>query len=90
MEFFAADPWGTRTAKASTLPLFHPKARIIERKSDEFKFHAYQYATSSNNGMYPATIIYPYELDDILKAVDYAKLNDIGVAVRTGGHQYCG
>ena len=74
----------------SDLPTFHPKARVFPRGHPDFKVNAYQYATSSSNGMYPSTIIYPFELEDIFKAVDYAKSNNIGVAVRTGGHQYCG
>ena len=73
-----------------SLPTFHPKAKIILRGDPDFKVNAYQYATSSNNGMYPSTIIYPFELEDIFKTVDHAKLHNIGIAIRTGGHQYCG
>ena len=73
-----------------SLPTFHPKAKIILRGDPDFKVNAYQYATSSNNGMYPSTIIYPFELEDIFKTVDHAKSHNIGIAIRTGGHQYCG
>ena len=40
--------------------------------------------------MEPSVIIYPTTIQEILKIVDYAKENNIGVAVRTGGHQYSG
>ena len=56
-----------------SLPTFHPKAKIILRGDPDFKVNAYQYATSSNNGMYPSTVIYPFELEDIFKTVDHAK-----------------
>ena len=52
--------------------------------------HAYQYATSSFDGLNPAAIIYPKNVDDVIKAVNYARENNIGIAVRTGGHQYTG
>ena len=76
-------------ADRSDLPTFHPKARVFQRGHSDFKQNAYQYATSSSDGMSPAAVIYPFELEDIFKAVDYAKSNKIGVAVRTGVHQYC-
>ena len=40
--------------------------------------------------MKPAAIIYPKNVDDIIKAVNYARENDLGIAVSTGGHQYSG
>ena len=40
--------------------------------------------------MGPNTIIYPKYVEEILNIVDFAKKNKIGVAVRTGGHQYTG
>ena len=52
--------------------------------------HAYQYATSSNDGLNPAAIIYPKNVKDVIKAVNYARENNISVAVRTGGHHYTG
>ena len=52
--------------------------------------HAYQYATSSHDGLNPAAIIYPKNVKDIIKAVDYARENNIGIAVVTGGHHYTG
>ena len=52
-----------------------------------------QYATDSykdENRMSPAVIIYPKSKEDIAEALKYAKAHNIAVAVRTGGHQYCG
>ena len=40
--------------------------------------------------MDPAVIIYPKNLKDILDIVDHARENKLGIAVRTGGHQYSG
>ena len=40
--------------------------------------------------MSPEAIIYPENLQEILNIVDYAKAAKIGIAVRTGGHQYSG
>ena len=40
--------------------------------------------------MSPEAIIYPENLQEILNIVDYAKGAKIGIAVRTGGHQYSG
>jgi len=56
---------------------------------------AYQYATTSNPAasMSPAAIIYPQHGNadvDVVKAIQYAAANGLGVAVRTGGHAYSG
>jgi FAD/FMN-containing dehydrogenase len=40
--------------------------------------------------MDPAAIIYPNGDDDILKAIAYAREHKLGIAIRTGGHQYSG
>lgn len=60
--------------------------------SEQYKVHAYQYATTSepDGTMTPAAIIYVAGDDDIIRAIQYARENDLGVAVRTGGHQYIG
>ena len=68
-----------------------PGAKIfLEGSSQEYNYHAYQYAKTSINAMNPAAIIYPTGFQDILTVVNYAKKNGLGVAVRTGGHQYSG
>ena len=64
--------------------------RIFRRGDDGYGAHAYQYAKSSHDGMSPNSIIYPTSVEEILNIVDYAKKNRLGVAVRTGGHQYSG
>ena len=64
--------------------------RIFRRGDPGYGAHAYQYAKSSHDGMSPNIIIYPIYVEEILNIVDYAKKNRLGVAVRTGGHQYSG
>ena len=64
--------------------------RIFRRGDPGYGAHAYQYAKSSHDGMSPNIIIYPTYVEEILNIVDYAKKNRLGVAVRTGGHQYSG
>lgn len=55
----------------------------------------YQYATTSQPtvNMSPAAIIYPQHPNadaDVEKAITYARENNLGIAVRTGGHAYSG
>jgi len=66
------------------------ETRIFRPGYDGYEANAYQYAKTSHDGMAPNMIIYPTSLDEILKIVDWAKKKKIGVAVRTGGHQYSG
>ena len=52
-----------------------------------------QYATPSyadENRMSPALIVQAASKEDIAFTLKYAKAKKIAVAVRTGGHQYCG
>ena len=66
--------------------------QIAAGTPDYDKFQ-YQYATSSyaaDNRMSPALLIQPNSKDDISLALKYAKAQKIAVAIRTGGHQYCG
>jgi hypothetical protein len=74
------------------LPNFSPQTRVFFRGSKDYEQHAYQYGTSSHqdNTMVPAAIIYPKTIKDIISSVKYAKETGIGIAVRTGGHQYSG
>ena len=77
------------------------QTRVFHRGSDDYEIHdcvtdyqrhAYQYAKTSHEckSMAPAAIIYPRNVTDIQKIVRYADDNDLGIAVRTGGHQYSG
>ena len=74
------------------MPQFSSATGIFQKGTDEFKQHAYQYATTSHEdgSMEPAAIIYPKTVQDICLAVKYANTHDLGIAVRTGGHQYSG
>ena len=67
-----------------------PKTKIILKEDSDYKQNAYQYATTSRQGMAPGAVIYPGILQDIMTVIDYAKTTGIGLAVRTGGHQYSG
>ena len=67
-----------------------PGAKVILEGSAEYDFSTYQYAKTSIEQMKPQAIIYPTGFQDILTVVNYAKKNGLGVAVRTGGHQYSG
>ncbi len=60
--------------------------------SEQYAAHAYQYATTSRPAgtMAPAVIVYVADDDDITMAIQYARENNLGIAVRSGGHQYIG
>ena len=65
----------------------------IAAGSPDYDKFQYQYATSSyedDNRMSPALLIQPSSKEDIALTLKYAKAQKIAVAVRTGGHQYCG
>ena len=69
------------------------KAKVFQRDDSEtYIAHAYQYSTTSHQKghLEPAAVIYPANVDDIVTALKYAKETNIGIAVRTGGHQYSG
>ena len=70
--------------------LISPTTRIFRKDGENYKENAYQYATSSYDGMAPSLIIYPESLQEILNIVNFAKKNRLGLAIRTGGHQYSG
>jgi FAD/FMN-containing dehydrogenase len=75
----------------SALPTF--KGQVYRRDgSEEYAAHAYQYATTSRpaDEMCPAVIVYVADDDDITSAIQYARANNLGIAVRSGGHQYIG
>ena len=62
---------------------------------DQYEDKRYQYATTSRPQakMSPAAIIYPQHPNadsDVERAITYARENNLGIAVRTGGHAYSG
>src|SRR6185369_6721164 len=72
-------------------PKFHGK--VTKRGDVDYEAQSYQYASSSylkEGIIQPAAIINAANDDDVIKAIKYAKDNNIAVAVRTGGHQYSG
>ncbi|KAH8591359.1 hypothetical protein B0O99DRAFT_519748 [Bisporella sp. PMI_857] len=61
--------------------------------SREYEERRNQYATSSyaiEQRMNPALIIFPKSKTDIIAVIKYARENKVGIAIRTGGHQYSG
>lgn len=74
-----------------TLPPF--TGPVYRRDGSEvYAAHAYQYATTSQPAatMAPAVIVFVADDDDITMAIQYARDNKLGIAVRSGGHQYIG
>lgn len=74
-----------------TLPPF--TGRVYERDGSElYAAHAYQYATTSRpaDEMAPAVVVFVADDNDITMAIQYARENKLGIAVRSGGHQYIG
>ncbi|KAF9370394.1 hypothetical protein CPB97_002774 [Podila verticillata] len=65
---------------------------IFVRGGPDYHNHCYQYASSSypESLIQPMYIIYPKGDDEVIKAIKYAKDNKLAMAIRTGGHQYCG
>jgi len=81
--------------KVETMPIHiaNITGKQIAPGSPDYDEYQYQYATSSyadENRMSPALLIQPNSKEDIALALQYAKAQKIAVAVRTGGHQYCG
>ncbi|KAF9934564.1 hypothetical protein BGZ67_003792 [Mortierella alpina] len=72
--------------------------RCVRRGIDEnYEGVIYQYATSSDRSqglseprIQPRAVIFPTDDEDVFRAIKYAKDNKVGIAVRTGGHSYCG
>ncbi|KAK1977023.1 FAD binding domain-containing protein [Colletotrichum cereale] len=68
------------------------------RDGDEFEQRDYaffnqQYASSTyqaERDMNPDLIVRPKNDNDVIKAVNYARNNNISIAVKSGGHQYSG
>ncbi|KAF9951322.1 hypothetical protein BGZ72_007137, partial [Mortierella alpina] len=69
------------------------KGAVYARGDEGFDSRAYQYATTSYNdtgSMDPAFIVCAQNDDDVISAIQLARKYKIAIAVRTGGHQYCG
>ncbi|KAF9172260.1 hypothetical protein BGX21_005195 [Mortierella sp. AD011] len=68
--------------------------RNVRRGVDEgYEGAIYQYAYSSYRDedlIQPRAVIYPIDDSDVFKAIDYATKYKLGIAIRTGGHSYCG
>jgi len=77
-------------SKNSVFPHFDGYVSI--REDCNYDVSTYQYATTSQpkEKIQPKAIIYVANDNDIFKAINYAKHNDIGIAVRSGGHHYIG
>nr|CAG8601303.1 4944_t:CDS:2 [Entrophospora candida] len=77
---------------------FKGKIFFYERDRNEYFHKSYQYAKSSFRkikDMNPKFVLYPEatdddDFDDINIALQYAQTNKLKIAIRTGGHQYCG
>jgi hypothetical protein len=62
-------------------------------EQQDYSFFNQQYATSTHqidHNMFPSLIIQPKADSDVIKAVNWARQNNISVAVKSGGHQYSG
>ncbi|MEM1201831.1 MAG: FAD-binding protein [Acidobacteriota bacterium] len=59
---------------------------------DDYPQKRLQYATTSfeEGDVSPRIILYPTGEPDILKAIGLCRVLGMAIAVRTGGHQYCG
>ena len=69
------------------------KGTQVTPESDDYKDSRYQYAFSSfeqDDRIAPGLIIYPANEYEIALALKHAKTQGVAVAIRTGGHQYCG
>lgn len=70
------------------------QGKNVRRGVDEgYDGAIYQYAYSSyrDEGLVqPRAVIYPTDDSDVFKAIDYATEYKLGIAIRTGGHSFCG
>ncbi|KAF9878294.1 FAD linked oxidase domain protein [Colletotrichum karsti] len=64
-----------------------------EDEQQDYAFFNQQYATSTyqkEHNMKPSLIVRPKHDQDVIKAVNWARDNNVAVAVKSGGHQYSG
>lgn len=74
------------------LPVF--AGRVVRLGDEDYTASVDQYATTSfrdeTDIMTPRAVIYCESVEDVQLAVKYAQKKGVAIAVRTGGHQYCG
>jgi hypothetical protein len=61
--------------------------------SKDYSDWQYQYATSTHevdHDMNPGLIVQPKDKEDIKLVINYARAQNIAIAIRSGGHQYSG
>ncbi|KAM3065540.1 hypothetical protein ACMFMG_011575 [Clarireedia jacksonii] len=65
---------------------------VFIKDSGFYEREAVQYATTSfkRSRTLPALIVKPQNRQEIAAVLEYARLNKIGVSIRTGGHSYSG
>ncbi|KAG0289308.1 hypothetical protein BGZ98_003877 [Dissophora globulifera] len=70
------------------------QGKSVRRGVDEgYDSAVYQYAYSSYRDeelIQPRAVIYPTDDSDVFKAIDYVTEYKLGIAIRTGGHSFCG
>jgi FAD/FMN-containing dehydrogenase len=69
------------------------EGKQVTPEAHDYEDSRYQYAFSSfedDNRIAPGLIVYPANKYEIALALKYAKSQGVAVAIRTGGHQYCG
>jgi hypothetical protein len=86
-------PWLPSTA-SQEINIHQEKATTPSTGTNtHYAKHRYQYALSSfvdDDRIAPGLIVYPANKNEIALTLKYAKSKNIAVAIRTGGHQYCG
>ena len=84
---------GGPDSKHQGFPEFQGKVCFRDSQNKgEYDSHAYQYATTSlpAGTTAPSAILYLAGDEDIKKAIAYAKQQRVAIAMRSGGHSYCG
>ncbi|RKK10107.1 hypothetical protein BFJ66_g12145 [Fusarium oxysporum f. sp. cepae] len=66
-----------------------------EYEKEDYNFFNQQYATSSyidvaDHNLDPALILKPKDDNDVKSAINYAVEHKVGIAIKSGGHQYSG
>jgi FAD/FMN-containing dehydrogenase len=69
------------------------EGKQVTPEAVDYEDFRYQYAFSSfehEDRIKPGLIVYPANIYEIAATLKYAKSQGVAVAIRTGGHQYCG